>query len=141
MTSETHFTVDFKEKDAPECIFNYLNDKEKSDIAARYPISKLLVFMVREMAARRPQDSYLVTINIVNPGLCHSELIKEDNFVMQIMKFLLARIAEEGLWTLVHGASAGPETHGQYLNKCRAEQPATVVIGMAQRRSEESGTR
>ncbi|KAL1855157.1 hypothetical protein Plec18167_002144 [Paecilomyces lecythidis] len=129
VTSEVHCTVDFKEKDAPEGIFNYLNDESKADMAVRYPTSKLLeVFFVREMAARRPRDSYPVTINMVNPGFCHSELVREgSSFLLSTMKYVLARTTEVGSRTLVHGVSAGPETHGQYLNKCKVEEPATIV--------------
>lgn len=75
VTSDMHYTVDFKEKDAPEGIFNSLNNEKKADMANRYQISKLLeVFLVREMAARRPADSYPVTTNMTNPGFCDTAL-------------------------------------------------------------------
>ncbi|KAJ4188345.1 hypothetical protein NW755_006503 [Fusarium falciforme] len=75
VTSDMHYTVDFKEKDAPEGIFNSLNNEKKADMANRYQISKLLeVFLVREMAARRPADSYPVTTNMTNPRFCDTAL-------------------------------------------------------------------
>ena len=42
--SDTHFLVDFKEKDAPEGIFNRLNDeaKSKKNQSERYPTTKLM---------------------------------------------------------------------------------------------------
>ncbi|MCJ1380925.1 hypothetical protein MMC17_004034 [Xylographa soralifera] len=128
VTSDTHFFVDFKEKDAPEGIFNHMNEKSNANMDERYPTSKLMeVYIVREMAARRPVDTYPVTFNMLNPGLCHSELAREGNMRVKIMKFLLARTTEQGSRTLVNAASAGPETHGEYLNMCSVTPTATVV--------------
>lgn len=128
VTSDTHFFVDFKEKTAPEGIFNHMNEKSNANMDERYPTSKLLeVYIVREMAARRPVDTYPVTFNMVNPGLCKSDLAREGNARIKIMKFLLARTTEAGSRTLVHAAGAGPETHGEYLNMCQVKPTATVV--------------
>jgi len=129
VASDAHYMVDFKEKDAPEGIFNNLNDKTKADIQARYPTSKLMeIFIIREMAARRPAQSYPITFNLVNPGLCESELAREGGLHLKIMKFFLARSTEAGSRTLVNGAGAGHDTHGQYLNMCQVTQPATVIL-------------
>jgi len=130
VSSEVHFFVDFQERDAPEGIFNHLNNKAnaKKNNAGRYEVSKLLeVFVVREMAARRPTETYPVTINTVNPGLCQSELSREGGLAVSILKFLLARSTEKGSRTLVHAAGAGAETHGQYLDMCRVSETATLV--------------
>jgi NAD(P)-dependent dehydrogenase (short-subunit alcohol dehydrogenase family) len=128
VSSETHYFVDFPEKDAPEGIFNNMNDESKANMAARYPTSKLMeVYIVREMAARKPADKYPVTINMLNPGLCHSELGREGSIALKIMKFLLARTTEEGSRTLVHATGAGSETHGEYLSDCKITETATVV--------------
>lgn len=131
VTSDLHYTVDFKEKDAPEGIFNNMNDESKSEIASRYATTKLLeVFVVREMAAQRPAEAYPVTINLVNPGLCRSELGREEpGFLFNVMIFLFARTAEVGSRNLVYGASADPDTHGQYLDRCRTKTAATVATG------------
>lgn len=129
VTSEAHYMVDFEEKDAPEGIFNNLNDKTKANVPARYPTSKLMeIFVIREMATRRPAQSYPITFNLVNPGLCESELARESSLNVRILKFFLARPTEAGSRTLVNGAGAGHDTHGQYLNMCRVTQPATVVL-------------
>lgn len=130
VVSDTHFFVDFKEKDAPEGIFAHLNEKSSANMDERYPTSKLMeVFAVREMAAKEGAEASPVTINMLNPGLCESELAREGNARIKIMKFLLARTTEEGSRTLVHAASAGPDTHGQYLNMCQVTPTATVVRG------------
>ena len=128
VVSDTHFMVDFKEKDAPEGIFNHMNKKDNANMEERYPTSKLMeVFLVREMASRRPADTYPVTINMLNPGLCKSELSREGNARIKIMKLLLARTTEAGSRTLVAAAAAGPETHGEYMNMCKATPTATIT--------------
>jgi len=128
VTSETHFLVDFNEKTAPEGIFNHMNKKSNVNMGQRYATSKLMeVYIVREMAARRPADTYPVTVNMVNPGLCKSELAREGSMRIKILKFLLARSTEAGSRTLVHAAGAGPETHGEYLDMYKMTPPATVV--------------
>ncbi|KAJ3548303.1 hypothetical protein NM208_g1077 [Fusarium decemcellulare] len=126
-----HYTVDFKEKDAPEGIFNSLNDEKKADMASRYPTTKLLeVFIVREMAARRRADPYPIIINTTNPGLCKSELGGgEHGLPFKIISFLFARSTEVGSRNLVYSASAGIESHGQYLDRCKIQEPATVITG------------
>ena len=73
-SSEVHGHTTFPEKSAPTGqIFQTLNDESKADMNDRYPVSKLLeVFGVRAIAERHPSSSFPVTVNIVNPGLCHS---------------------------------------------------------------------
>ncbi|KAG5777614.1 hypothetical protein H9Q73_008721 [Fusarium xylarioides] len=133
VTSDMHYTVDFKEKDAPEGIFSCLNNPKKADMANRYPLSKLLeVFIVREMAAQRPAESYPVTINMTNPGLCDSGLggTATRSLLAKIFYFLTARSCEVGSRNLAYSASAGPETHGQYLDRCGVQTPATITAGV-----------
>lgn len=128
VTSETHAHVDFNERNAPEGIFNNMNDKSKANVQERYPTTKLMqVLIIREIAKRNPVDSYPVTINMVNPGLCQSELAREGSLDVKIAKIFLARTTEVGSRTLVHGASSGPETHGEYLSVCQVAQTSTLV--------------
>ena len=130
VVSDTHFFVDFKEGSAPEGIFNHMNNKSKVNWEERYPTSKLMeVFCVREMAAKRSVDTHPVTINMLNPGLCESELSREGNARIKIMKFFLARTTEAGSRTLVAAAAAGPETHGEYMNMCKVTPTATITRG------------
>ncbi|KAF2261912.1 short-chain dehydrogenase/reductase-like protein [Lojkania enalia] len=128
--SEVHKWAKFPQKSAPiGGIFDKLNaDNGKADMQDRYQVSKLLeVFVVRAMAERRSATQIPITINCVNPGLCHSELAREAGFHFTIMKFLLARSTEVGSRTLVHAASQGAETHGQYMSDCRIDMVATLV--------------
>jgi hypothetical protein len=47
---------------------------------------------------------------------------------MVVIKAILARSTEVGSRTLVHAASAGPESHGQYLSDCRIALPSDFVL-------------
>jgi hypothetical protein len=59
--------------------------------------------------------------------MCHSELTREFNTpIVRMAKRVLARPAEAGARTIVYGACAGPESHGQYVPDCRIEAPAGV---------------
>ncbi|KAJ5613314.1 hypothetical protein N7510_006508 [Penicillium lagena] len=129
VVSDAHMFIDFPEKDAPEGIFNHLKDKSKANLSDRYALSKLMeIFAVREMAERRPREEYPVTINMLNPGLCESDLAREGgNLQMKILKKALARTAEQGSRTLVHAASALADTHSHYLNNCQVSPTASLV--------------
>lgn len=85
------------------------------DLGERYPASKLLeVLVVRQMAPRLRGSG--VTLNMLNPGLCHSELSRDAGLGLTVMKFFLARSTEVGSRTLVAAAVAGEESHGQYMS-------------------------
>ncbi|KAL8732101.1 MAG: hypothetical protein Q9181_004079 [Wetmoreana brouardii] len=130
VTSEVHFMTDFPEKSS-EDIFATLNDKENARMNDRYQVSKLLeVFYGRELAARiSKSDKPDIIFNLVNPGFCHSELgLKAgDPFALKVMKFFLARTTEEGSRNYHAATSAGPESHGQYVNACKVDAVAPLV--------------
>lgn len=93
----------------------------------RYPVSKLLqLFAIREIAARSDSQIPWITINIVDPGLCYTDISRNAEgstyWGMKIMRALLAWTAEEGSRTLVHAASLGRESHGIYISRCRIEK-------------------
>lgn len=46
----------------------------------------------------------------------------------RITRAIFARTTEQGGRTLVHAASQGPETHGQYLSNCQITLPAPLVL-------------
>lgn len=99
-------------------------DLSKPEVVAngvRYPVSKLLeVLYARELAANTNQSGKPeVIINLINPGLCHSELARDAGWALAILKFLLARSTEYGSRTLVDVSEGGPQTHGQYLSSCQ----------------------
>ena len=91
-------------------------------VVLRYPLSKLiLLFAIREFAARHPVSSTGVVVNYVNPGLCVSELTRymNENVQKQIhqLRDAVGRTTEAGSRTLVHGAIAGESSHGKYLSE------------------------
>ncbi|OCK79562.1 short-chain dehydrogenase/reductase [Lepidopterella palustris CBS 459.81] len=124
VTSEVHQATRFPELAslAPgESIFDSLADESKARMSARYAVTKLLeVLAAREMvASKASRPDYPVTINLLNPGLCHSELAREMPVVSRIFNFVLwARPTEVGSRTLVSAAGMGRESHGQYLSDC-----------------------
>lgn len=90
----------------------------------RYNVSKLLeAFIVNEIATRISSSSQPpVTLNILSPGLCATELARNvhgiQRLFMTLQYKLIARSMEVGARTLVHAAGAGPETHGKFLSEC-----------------------
>ncbi|KAF4907231.1 Short chain dehydrogenase atnD [Colletotrichum viniferum] len=116
-TSETHAWTPFNERHAPEGgIYDDLNEQGKKDPNSLYWPSKLLeVFGVRSIAERNLAAGCPVTVNMVKPGYCRSELVRELD------------TAEYGSRTLVHAASAGVESHGEYLSDCQIDEPSAFV--------------
>jgi len=90
----------------------------------RYNISKLLkVLFVRELVSRfnaNAPSTPPVTINLVNPALCISNLDRNASLALQILLFILrltiGRSTEVGARNLVYGACAGPNSHGHYMS-------------------------
>lgn len=69
-----------------------------------------------------------IVFNSVEPGLCHSNLVKkEGGWAVSIFKFLFARTAEEGSKNFVLAAGMGPETHGRYIAHGVVEQESEFV--------------
>ncbi|OKL61372.1 hypothetical protein UA08_03703 [Talaromyces atroroseus] len=121
VTSGTAFDIQAK--------WNELRDDplvkmDKEDIGrAIYPLSKLLeVLFVRQLASLVPVSRSGVVINLVNPGLCKTELSRNASpeFRQQLAKLHASygRTAEVGSRTLLHGAVGGKESHGCYLSSC-----------------------
>ncbi|KAI5459121.1 putative short-chain dehydrogenase/reductase family protein [Mariannaea sp. PMI_226] len=98
-------------------------DSEDLDIMRTYPLSKLLeTFAVRELASLLPVDQTGVVINLVCPGLCKTELGRnappEVHDRLKELHEKYGRTAEDGSRTLLFGAVAGRESHGQFLDSC-----------------------
>lgn len=112
VASEVHGWAKFPERDEPN-IFATLDRSE--DMSERYSLSKLLeVLVIRQIAPRMKGAG--VTLNMLNPGLCHSELSRDAGLGLAVMKFLLARSTEVGSRTLVAAGLAGEESHGKYMS-------------------------
>ena len=130
--SGAHAFTQFPQKSAPDGeIFATLNDKATAEKHwdDQYPVSKLLeIFGVRTIGEKYPASVFPVTVNCVDPGLCHSELARDyPTFGFWLMKLLLARSTEYGSRTLVHAGSQGADSHGHYLSDCEIRAPAPLV--------------
>ncbi|KAF2787209.1 short-chain dehydrogenase/reductase-like protein [Melanomma pulvis-pyrius CBS 109.77] len=130
VSSEVHFWSKFTEKSAPEGgLFAEMSKDAKMKMSGRYELSKLLeVFTIRAMTDIKSAGQIPVTINTVNPGFCHSELGREGGIGFYLMQLVLARSTEQGSRTLVHAATQGAETHGQYMSDCQITLPAALVL-------------
>jgi len=132
-SSEVHAWTPFEERNAPDGqIFNTINEKASrpsEDVSNLYLLSKLFeVLGVRKFAEMHPALEYPVTVNNVNPGLCHSELARDmDSWKMWLMKRFLARTTEYGSRNLVYAGSSGVESHGHYVSDCAVAQPSPFV--------------
>jgi hypothetical protein len=97
----------------------------------RYNVSKMLeVLACREITRLHPVDDMKVTLNFVNPGWCHSELMREmKSPVVTVLKNLLCRSTEVGSRPIAYAGVAGPETHGKYLSDSKIQHCAPLVEG------------
>ncbi|KAJ2902197.1 NAD(P)-binding protein [Zalerion maritima] len=124
VSSEVHAGAKFKEQNAPE-IFKEL-DNEKSDMMDRYPVSKLLeMLFIRELAPKMTQSGKPpVILNMLNPGLCHSELSRDMRknvllwLIVGTFKAIMARTTEMGSRNYPFAATATSDTHGKYFSNC-----------------------
>lgn len=100
----------------------------------RYGVSKLLeVFYLRELASRTATTTSKnnnIILNLVNPGLCHSELAREGDFRVRALKLFLARTAEVGSRNLLYATAAGRETRGEYISSCRIDSYVSLLFGL-----------
>lgn len=122
VTSDAHDMTKFPEWKQPR-IFDALDDESKARISERYPTTKLLQILVVRQIAPQLEGSGVI-LNLVNPGLCKSELARDGSAFISIAKFLLARTTEEGSRCLMAGALAGPDSHGKYLTNARVDDGA-----------------
>jgi retinol dehydrogenase-12 len=133
VTSELHHQTTIPERKALHqgvhtSLLDALNDPRTSSRSGRYPVSKLLqVLLLRELSSTLGQD-YPVVLNCVNPGLCHSALTRDFAPIAYIGKIAMrARSTEVGSRTLVHAASAGRESYGEYLSNCQVALVSNFV--------------
>lgn len=113
VSSEVHAWSKFPEQNA-DSIFGALDGGE--DLSERYSVSKLLeVLAVRQIAPKLRNSG--VTLNMLNPGLCHSELSRNMGLLspVTLLKAVMARTTEVGSRTLVAAGAVGHESHGKYM--------------------------
>ncbi|KAM7217013.1 hypothetical protein V8F06_007652 [Rhypophila decipiens] len=135
--SFTHYMTDFEERRAATerggSIFEELADEKKAKMGERYYVSKLIqLLIIREFAhqlrisessdATGSKKGRIIT-SAVNPGFVATDILRNRGYLSQlgvvVLRKVMARTAEEGARTVVHGAVGGEETHGEYLDDCR----------------------
>ncbi|KIW63071.1 hypothetical protein PV04_09949 [Phialophora macrospora] len=136
--SAVHFWANDKDLTTPADgqILRSLSDPKKADMKGRYNLSKLPVMLLikylatvlTKSAKENPDNKPLVVINNVAPGLCKTSLFRtHDEAALSLMLKMIGRESEHGARTLVHGAVAGKESHGQYLSECRVKKYSPFV--------------
>jgi len=133
VSSELHYhVIKLREADSSN-IFSKLNDPDTPLTRERYNVTKLFnVFFTRSFAEKL-KPSVPVTVNVVNPGLCVSELRRKISFplsiILSLFVALVSRTTEVGSRTLTHASLLGTkeEVHGKYLNKCQVERESEYV--------------
>ncbi|RCI08091.1 hypothetical protein L249_6273 [Ophiocordyceps polyrhachis-furcata BCC 54312] len=140
VASATHGHTQLPQKSAAEAqLLETINQgpSSTSSWAEHYAVSKLLQVMgVRALAERHPSSA--VTVNCVNPGLCHSELARDvQGWRFHLFKMAFARSTEAGSRTLVHAAAQGPESHGRYLSECALVEPSAFVRSLEGKRTQD----
>ncbi|KAK7698209.1 hypothetical protein SLS64_012779 [Diaporthe eres] len=108
-------------------IFEGLNDQKRANMSSRYALSKLVEELaVRQLSAAAPVERTGVIVNMVAPGLCHSGLGRDagsfTKAMLSAIKAMMARTAEEGSRTILHGLVAGAESHGKLLSGCKIKE-------------------
>ncbi|KAJ7151326.1 hypothetical protein C8R43DRAFT_1096691 [Mycena crocata] len=118
------FVAKFSEKSAKN-ILQALNDETRGDIFDRYPVSKLLnLFLAREIAKLPRAEG--VVVNVVDPGLCSSDLGRDINLNAGVA-FLLNRLGwptEKGALNLLY-AVLTPTQPGAYISSCEVREPSS----------------
>ncbi|KAK6544829.1 hypothetical protein TWF694_001511 [Orbilia ellipsospora] len=135
VTSDTHYWASFKQRsqaDEKLGILNAMNTESVSSNSDKYFMSKLLeIYFLRELAKWVDRNyNGEVVVTGVNPGLCHSELVRETGLVKMFVdgfKWVLARTAEVGSRNYIWAATAGKQAHGQYVGSCEVQKAAVVV--------------
>lgn len=132
----------FPQRSAPDGqLLAALSDKKTCEQywSQQYPASKLAqLLIVRSITDQHPANKLPVTINIVNPGLCWSELAREaTGWGFWLMRLVVARSTEVGSRTLVHASASSRETHGKYLSDCKIEEPSALVTDAAGKEGQE----
>ncbi|KEF52195.1 uncharacterized protein A1O9_11822 [Exophiala aquamarina CBS 119918] len=135
--SAVHFWTEPKLLTTPKTgqIFHSISNQQTADMKGRYFFSKLPVMLlvkylasVLEKSAVQGHDNKPpVTLNNVAPGLCVTNLLRDFSMAEKMVVRMIGRSSEHGARTLVHGATAGPETHGQYLSECEIKDASPFV--------------
>ena len=110
--------------------FETLSDPKTADMGSRYPLSKLIEHLCfLELMPLASKAAPKVTVNLVNPGWCATELSRHKGSPLfeRVNAVIFQRTAEQGSRTLVHAVTAGSDTHGKYLSECVVKPQSDFV--------------
>ncbi|GAP92002.1 putative short-chain dehydrogenase reductase protein [Rosellinia necatrix] len=129
--SNAQFYTKFEQQNETSIFESLRGDR---DIYNRYANTKLISLLImREVAKKMSESENPVILNMVDPGFCESELLRERTWpwyfklMMAVSIPVLARTAEMGARTYIWAASAGPESHGRYIEDCELSTPAPLA--------------
>ncbi|KAI0861708.1 short-chain dehydrogenase/reductase-like protein [Xylaria cubensis] len=143
VSSNGHFYAPFESR-KQDSIFESL--RGDTNMVLRYHDTKLISLLFARAVSDRMRASnnqLAVVLNIVDPGYCQSELMRERPFpfpvnsIMGVLYWVLARTAEMGSRTYVAAASAGIESHGLYLEDCGPSTPSAFVTSREGQRAQD----
>ncbi|KAJ9614017.1 hypothetical protein H2200_002153 [Cladophialophora chaetospira] len=143
VSSEAHRFEKFNELKSPD-LYAALNNEKTFSGFGRYSVSKLMeVLFVRELVSRlgaKQPSTSPVTVTMVNPGMCKSEIGRKGNPVIKVVfalvQLIFARTTEVGSRTLVYGASAGPESHGEMMSDGKNQEVEKWIYSETGRRAQ-----
>lgn len=96
------------------------------------------VLFTRELVARLGPSTRVI-INLVNPGLCTSNLGRDSvnpPAVLRLVRFILDRTTEVGSRTLVLGASAPASSHGEFQSDGANQDVEAWIYGEVGQRAQ-----
>jgi retinol dehydrogenase-12 len=102
----------------------------------------LNVFFARELSDRLHDKP--VIVNTVNPGFCHSELLRSTKGVgawfIWLLKLLLARTTEQGsrqlIWACIGGKDNIEQLRGAYISSMQVQEPSDSVVSEEGKRAQ-----
>lgn len=84
------------------------------------------IMATKELARRAPLSRTNVVLNLVDPGICKTNLSRNApeafRSTLAALHEKIGRTAEEGSRTLLHGAVAGEESHGVLIDSCELHE-------------------
>ncbi|KAI1842669.1 hypothetical protein JX266_011131 [Neoarthrinium moseri] len=128
VSSDAHFYTRFEGRDAPS-IFEHFNRYANTKLMSLFAGREIAAEMLKSKEAGKPQ----VVLNIVEPGSCQTQLLREKSWawyyeVLTRVGFgLIGRTPEMGARTYISAAVAGWNSHGKYLEDCQLSTPHEFV--------------
>lgn len=121
--SEVHNWVSFPERNTPseQKVIEVMSRPDTKTMGDRYMASKLMeVLLFQRLRPQINVDTTGVVFTIVNPGFCHSDIMRDMNgWIVTIFKAVLARSQDVGGRPITWSISEGAEKDGKYMHDSR----------------------